>query len=171
MEKLPKMAHTSSSTDSLVRMWSEKLSRKNFAIRAGRFALQLIGITFVSALPIDRIVRVAEGCGVGNCAPWQLCGINGTLCCSSCTSDGGTLNTCPNCATKGLSSWAACCRANGAGCISVSYHDCCSNVESCNCDACTDCPNDPSNGFAWCGGLQNYACTVATTGSVCTCPQ
>ena len=63
--------------------WSERLSRKAFVVRCGRIVLRAVGVSFVSFLPVDRIVQTADA--QSNCSDWSLCGIYGTMCCGSCT--------------------------------------------------------------------------------------
>jgi len=146
--------------------WSEKLSRKGFVAWFGRIVLRAIGISFVSFLPVDRIVQIAKG--QTNCFDWTLCGIFGTLCCSGCTGGIGNHATCPTCSTRGSGFWDACCPDNQGFCRLVHYYDCCSSTTcSCPVPPCIHCETKEQP--AWCTGNTHYVCTVVLLGGPGTC--
>ena len=150
--------------------WSERFSRKGFVVRLGKLLLRVVGVSFVPFLPIDRIVPPAEACGV-SCNTYWMCGIWGTLCCTSCSDGTGGQGVCPNCShLSSLGFWQMCCPGAppGTNCVNVTYRDCCT-TSTCTCMSCLTCHNRPTRPPAWCGTGETYVCTIVTVGSSCSC--
>lgn len=172
MNKMEANSEARSLEERLCLAWSRKLSRKGFVVRLGKVVLRAVGISFVSALPVNRIWQFAEGTNPpGGCQTWSLCGIFGTSCCSSCTGGGG-ISSCPSCATRGTSFWNACCVQSCCDdCYSINYYDCCSSI-TCSCPSsptgpCFYCQNNNQQP-AWCDSGK-YVCTVAINTGHCEC--
>lgn len=143
--------------------WGQRSSRRGLLARLGRRAMQLCGIALLPVLPLDRSFGQSSRCDW-----WQLCGIDGNLCSTTCCNESGGTWSCPDCTTRG-SFWTKCCQED----ISPpyysevqQYYDCCGTTGGYTDEQaalCKDdlCENDPSEGgIAWCSGLGAYRCTI-----------
>ncbi len=155
----------------LAKKLAERTSRKGFLAQAGSLALKVAGVTLLPLLPIDRIVRDAEGiCSFGvepGCGDWQLCGICGNVCCNNSGCNNGSKYRCPTCTSReGM--WCLCCDAPDGNSYEIKYYDCCETSGQTNCEGCENCtyccPRYQPK--AWCYG-KDYRCTIVVTGSRC----
>jgi methylamine dehydrogenase light chain len=149
---------------------AERISRRNMLARLGNFTLALMGASVIPLLPVDRVMRTANGQTTLGCGAWQLCGIYGRLC-SNCNCPSGTAQSCPRCTHQG-SEWQSCCPVRDGNNQptgerrTVRYIDCCGqqgdpncNGNANNCDSGQFCGNNTQPN--WCGGAGGnaYHCT------------
>lgn len=146
--------------------FAQRISRRGVLARAGKFALGILGLSFVPNLPLDRVFRVEAQT---SCSAQSLCGISGNLCLTGqavcCNGNAAGSDGCPSCTNRG-SFWERCCElgCEGAGKY-VQYWDCCgtkSGWTSSQAAGCKGqrCDRHPIEQPLWCGG-QAYRCTIA----------
>lgn len=155
----------------LAKKLAERISRKGFLAQTGTMALKVAGVALLPLLPIDRIVKDAEGsCSTGvepGCGDWQLCGICGKICCSASGCTNGSKYRCPTCTSReGM--WCVCCDAPDGNSYEIKYYDCCETQGQSNCSGCSSCSQCcPTHSTkAWCNGKQ-YRCTIVVQGVQC----
>ena len=163
-------------TKDVMHRLSARLSRRSLLDRLGRATLYVLGASVVPLLPIDRVLRSANGQELVGCSDWQLCGIGGRLC-NSCTCGTANNQACPACTNQG-SLWTACCPVlTGTGQPTgerrtVEYIDCCGQNgdpqctgDSNSCNSGTFCSN--ASVLNWCGQAGQYKCTRFRVGNQC----
>lgn len=146
---------------SAVVAFGQASSRRGFLAKCGKVILGVLGVSMVSALPLDRLVADVDAY---TCGSYQLLGLCGRIC--TCCNGGGGLNVCPN-GTNWFSYWSSCIHLPYPPYAYQRYYywDCCGG--SANCNSCLWC-NSNCPQPAWCNGVPNsYRCTAVVAGGSC----